>query len=190
MKKIPVAVFASGRGSNFDVLVKYPAQHYEIVCLVSDQPEAGAIRLAYQQKIPCYVVHIPKQQAGKEETEKQIVAFLQFMQVKLIALAGYMRLIGNPLLEGYGGRMINIHPSLLPNHPGLHAIEKSFSTKQGTGVSIHWVDSGMDTGTLIQQETVPVVEQDTLETFELRIHSVEHRLYPEVLDKIAASFPS
>jgi phosphoribosylglycinamide formyltransferase-1 len=184
-KKISVAVFASGRGSNFDALAKYPANHYQIACLVSDQPKAGAISLAHQYQIPSLVFSVPKNSEQKKKVESEIVSFLRFMKTDLVVLAGYMRLIGSPLLEAFGGKMINIHPSLLPLHPGLHAIEKSFSSKTGMGISIHWVDAGMDTGTLIKQEPVIPSAQDDLSSFEDKVHALEHQLYPQIVDQIA-----
>jgi phosphoribosylglycinamide formyltransferase-1 len=184
-QKTRVAVFASGRGSNFEALIKHQAQHYEIVLLVSDKPNAGAISLAHQNHIPALLINIPSQKnlAEKTQAEADLVAQLKALHIEFIALAGYMRLVGDPLLNAFEQRIINIHPSLLPAHPGLNAIEKSFESQAGAGVTIHYVDSGMDTGSIIEQQAV-ATDEHSLETFAQTIHAVEHSLYPRVLDNV------
>ena len=184
-KKTRVAVFASGRGSNFDALATFDAQHYEVVLLVSDQPTAGAIALAHQHKIPALVVNIAshKKLFEKTQAENALVAQLKALNIDFIALAGYMRLVGAPLLDAFNGRIINIHPSLLPEHPGLNAIEKSFESKKGAGITIHYVDSGMDTGAIIEQQAV-ATDGHRIDSFAAAVHTLEHQLYPNILDKV------
>lgn len=184
-EKTRVAVFASGRGSNFEALLKHQSQHYEIVLLVCDKPSAGALLLAHQNCIPALLINIPSQKkpAEKTQAEAALVSTLKALNIEFIALAGYMRLVGEPLLNAFEQHIINIHPSLLPAHPGLNAIEKSFESQAGAGVTIHYVDSGMDTGSIIEQQAV-ATDEHSLDSFAQAIHAVEHRLYPRVLDNV------
>lgn len=188
-QKTRVAVFASGRGSNFEALLKHQSQHYEIVLLVCDKPNAGALLLAHQNGIPALLINIPSQKnlAEKTQAEMDLVAHLKAFNIEFIALAGYMRLVGDPLLNAFEQRIINIHPSLLPAHPGLNAIEKSFESQAGAGVTIHYVDSGMDTGNIIEQQAVSI-DAHSLETFAQAVHALEHSLYPSVLNQVVKKY--
>ena len=99
-----------------------------------------------------------------------------------IALAGYLRVIGPTILDHYAHRIINLHPAWLPEYPGLHSIERAFADQQAqTGVTVHYIDAGLDSGPIIAQEHVPILPTDTIETLEARVHETEHRLYPEAL---------
>lgn len=104
--------------------------------------------------------------------------------VELVVLAGYMRIIGKNLLAAFPNRIVNIHPALLPNFPGLHGIKDAYEAGVKTGVTIHYVDSGVDTGPIIAQGRVEVSDEDSLSDLETKIHQIEHQLYPEVLAKI------
>lgn len=188
MKKI--AVFASGNGSNFQALVdatKTNGQSYEIVLLVCDKPGAYVIERAQQAEVPSLEIS-PKDFASKADYEKEILQKLNESEVELIVLAGYMRLIGETLLSAYEGRIINIHPSLLPSFPGKDAIGQAFEAKvKITGVTVHYVDEGMDTGPIIAQEAVKMDENETRESLEVKIHQVEHLLYPSVIQKLCST---
>lgn len=188
MKKI--AVFASGSGSNFQALVdatKTNGQSYEIVLLVCDKPGAYVIERAQQAEVPSLEIS-PKDFASKADYEKEILQKLNESEVELIVLAGYMRLIGETLLSAYEGRIINIHPSLLPSFPGKDAIGQAFEAKvKITGVTVHYVDEGMDTGPIIAQEAVKMDENETRESLEVKIHQVEHLLYPSVIQKLCST---
>ena len=188
MKKI--AVFASGSGSNFQALVdaaKANGQSYEIVLLVCDKPGAYCIERAQQAEVPSLEIS-PKDFATKADYEKEILQKLQMSGVELIVLAGYMRLIGETLLSAYEGRIVNIHPSLLPSFPGKDAIGQAFQAKvKITGVTVHYVDEGMDTGPIIAQEAVKMEENETRESLEAKIHQVEHLLYPNVIQKLCST---
>ena len=106
-------------------------------------------------------------------------------QIDLVCLAGYMKIVGPTLLAAYEGRIINIHPAYLPEFPGAHGIEDAWKAGVAeSGVTIHWVDSGVDTGMVIKQVRVPRLAGDTLDTFETRIHETEYKLYPEVLERL------
>lgn len=107
---------------------------------------------------------------------------LKKYQIDFIALAGYLRVIGPTILDHYAHRIINLHPAWLPEYPGLHSIERAFADQQAqTGVTVHYIDAGLDSGPIIAQEHVPILPTDTIETLEARVHETEHQLYPEAL---------
>lgn len=185
-----IAVFASGQGSNFAALVQ--AQQAgklgggRIELLVSDKPEAPVAQRAEAAGIPALLLR-PKDFASREQYEAAIVAELQRREIGLVVLAGYMRLITPVLLEPYAGRIINVHPSLLPAFAGKDAIGQAldYGVKL-TGVTVHFVDGGMDTGPVIAQRSVEVKAGDTADSLAERIHQVEYELYPEVVAAFAA----
>lgn len=179
-----IAVFASGSGSNFQAIVEYAQQKEwpeSITLLICDQPTAKVLKRAERLQIPYQMVD-PKQFSSKIAYEEKVLSYLKHYRIRWIVLAGYMRLIGPTILTEYEGRIVNIHPSLLPAFPGLHAIEQAFHYPvKISGVSIHFVDEGMDTGPIIAQEAVPIEQHDTIESFRAKIQQVEHCLYPEVV---------
>ncbi|MDB5085653.1 MAG: phosphoribosylglycinamide formyltransferase [Bacilli bacterium] len=182
-----IAVFASGSGTNFEALLQHP-QHgsrYEIVLFVTDRPHCLAKEKAAAANLSVFSF-LPKEFASKAEFEQLIVQECRRKGVQLIVLAGYMRLIGPGLLEAYPNRIINLHPSLLPAFPGKDAIEQAFIAKVPvTGVSVHFVDSGMDTGPVIQQQDVAIQDNDTLESLRGRLQAAEHVLLPAVVCELA-----
>lgn len=182
-----IAVFASGSGSNFQAIVDavYEGKlDVSIELLVCDRPNAKVIERAKQAGIEQFVFR-PKEYASREAYEQEIVEQLIARDIDLIVLAGYMRLVSRVLLEPFDGRMINIHPSLLPSFPGLDGIGDAYDYGvKVTGVTVHYVDSGMDTGPIIAQREVVIHEDDTREMLEARIHQAEHELYPQVIQWI------
>lgn len=183
MSTIKAAVFASGTGSNFEAIVK-ESLPCEIALLICDRPGAKVIEKAEKYNIPTFVFN-PKDYTSKEEFEKVLVAKLQEVNITWIFLAGYMRIVGSTLLGAYEGKIVNIHPSLLPDFPGKDAIGDAFRAGvKKTGVTVHYIDEGIDTGPIIAQEEVEVEEGDTLESIEQKIHKVEHELYPRVIREI------
>ncbi|OKP73152.1 phosphoribosylglycinamide formyltransferase [Paenibacillus helianthi] len=184
-----IAVFASGQGSNFAALAEAERAGLlgggRIELLVSDKPEAPVAKRAEEAGIPSLLLR-PKDFASRELYEAEIVAELKRRDIGLIVLAGYMRLITPVLLEPYGGRIINIHPSLLPAFAGKDAIGQAleYGVKL-TGVTVHFVDGGMDTGPVIAQRSVVVNAGDTPESLAERIHKIEYELYPEVVRALA-----
>lgn len=169
----------SGRGSNLQAIIdacesgKLPAK---VVVVLSDNPKAQGLEQAQKHGIPTAVL--------KNETE--ILKTLREHKVDLVCLAGYMRIVGPVLLEHYRHRMINIHPSLLPAFPGLHAQRQAL--KHGvliTGATVHFVDEGCDTGPIIIQSAVPIKEKDNEETLSARILEQEHIIYPQAIKLIA-----
>ncbi|WP_228550299.1 phosphoribosylglycinamide formyltransferase [Salinibacillus xinjiangensis] len=182
--KIKIAVFASGSGSNFQSIVDSGHSAYEVVLLVCDRPQAKAIDRAKKAGIDSFVFQ-PKQYPNKQVFEREIVQHLKEKQVGFIALAGYMRLIGPTLLTEYEGKIINIHPSLLPAFPGKDAVGQALAKQvKVTGVTVHFIDEGMDTGPIIAQEPIYVHNKDTKETLQQKIHQIEHQLYPEVIQDL------
>ncbi|KWX87500.1 phosphoribosylglycinamide formyltransferase [Paenibacillus riograndensis] len=189
MKWSRIAVFASGQGSNFAALAEAERAGQlgggRIELLVSDRPEAPVANRAEEAGIPALLLR-PKDFASRELYEAEIVAELQRRDIGLIVLAGYMRLITPVLLTPYAGRTVNIHPSLLPAFAGKDAIGQAldYGVKL-TGVTVHFVDGGMDTGPVIAQRSVAVEPGDTVESLAERIHQVEYELYPEVVRALA-----
>ncbi len=187
-KRLRLAVLASGRGSNFAAIheaIKADKLNADICVVISDKKDAPALRLAEDEGIPA--VHFdPRWYASREEYEIQIVDTLQAMNIDIIVLAGYMRLVGKTLLDQYKLRIVNIHPALLPAFPGLNAQRQAleYGVKQ-SGCTIHFVDEGMDTGPIILQRAVPVYDTDTEETLSARILKEEHNSYYQALQLIA-----
>jgi phosphoribosylglycinamide formyltransferase-1 len=185
MKKI--AVFASGSGSNFQAIIDVVEAgdlDADISLLVCDKPGAFAIERAKTAKIPCFVFSA-KDYPSKEHYEEEILAQLKANGVEFIVLAGYMRLIGTKLLAEYKGRIVNVHPSLLPAFPGKDAVGQALAAQvKWSGITIHFVDEGMDTGPIIIQERVRIDENETRESLQQKIQKSEHKLYPSILQML------
>ena len=178
MKKI--AVFASGNGSNFQVI----AEQFPVEFVFSDHRDAYVLERADKLGVLSYAFGL-KEFENKAAYEQAIVDLLEEHQIDLVCLTGYMKIVGPTLLSAYEGRIINIHPAYLPEFPGAHGIEDAWNAGvEQSGVTIHWVDSGVDTGKIIQQVRVPRLAEDNLESFEVRIHEAEYELYPEVLNSL------
>lgn len=178
-----IAVFASGSGTNFENLVKHGIP---VTLLFSDKREAHVLRRADELGVTARTFEL-KEFDDKTEYEKKLLALLSEFEIDLIVLAGYMKLISATLLSAYEGRIINIHPAYLPEFPGAHGIEDAFRANVlESGVTIHYVDAGVDTGEVIIQKRVPILSNDTLDTFEARIHEMEYLLYPQVLSQLIA----
>ncbi|PLR76133.1 phosphoribosylglycinamide formyltransferase [Bacillus sp. V3-13] len=182
-----IAVFASGNGSNFQAIidaVQGGKLDASIKLLVCDRENAYAIERAQKAGIPQFVFSA-KDYSGKEDYEKEILVRLKESGVEFVILAGYMRLIGSVLLSDFAGKIINIHPSLLPAFPGKDAVGQALNAGvKISGVTIHFVDAGMDTGPIIAQQAVEVSEDDTRESLQEKIQKIEHELYPYILQKL------
>ena len=178
------AVFASGRGTNFSAIaraVKRGKIKANLSLLVSDNPKAGALARAKRAGIKTLVVDF-SQYPSKAEYEAEIIRNLEKENIELIALAGYMRIVGPELMQKYKNRILNIHPALLPSFKGTHGIEDAFNYGvKVTGVTVHFVDNKMDHGPIILQAPVKIEESDTSESLEAKIHKIEHKLYPEAI---------
>ncbi|MDS7596703.1 phosphoribosylglycinamide formyltransferase [Agrobacterium tumefaciens] len=183
-----VVVFISGGGSNMISLAKacqdeeFPA---EIACVISDKASAGGLAKAQALGIPTLAFE-RKNYASKAEHEAAILAALGEIAPDIICLAGYMRLISGDFIKPYEGRIINIHPSLLPLFPGLHTHQRAIdSGMKVSGCTVHFVTEGMDEGPVIGQAVVPVLADDTADTLAARVLTVEHQLYPLALKLLA-----
>jgi phosphoribosylglycinamide formyltransferase 1 len=184
---IKFAVFASGSGSNFQAIVNAVNNgnlRGELTLLICDKPGAKVIERAKNENIPFFVFS-PKNYESKADYEKEILLLLKEKDVQFIVLAGYMRLIGETLLSAYEGKIVNIHPSLLPAFPGKDAIGQAIRAGvKVTGVTVHYVDEGMDTGPIIAQKAIEILENDNEITLQEKIHQIEHDLYPKVLNEL------
>lgn len=182
-----IAIFASGEGTNFTALTEYFKREklpLNVKLLVCDHSKVHVLDRATKESVPTFVIHF-KDYPDKVAAEKVIAQKLADEQIDFIILAGYMRIIGPTLLAKYEGEIVNIHPALLPKFPGRHGIEDAFEAGvDTTGVTIHWVDSGIDSGKIIAQRKVPVHQDDRLSDLETRIHATEHKLYPEVIKQL------
>ena len=177
-----LAVFASGSGTNFEAIVSACEQGVTggEVC---DKPGARVVERAAAHGVETFVF-APKEYASKADYEREIVRLLDAAGVELVCLAGYMRIIGDVLLEAYGGRIVNIHPSLLPAFRGAHAIEQAMEYGVKVfGVTIHYVDASLDGGRIIAQRALEY-DGDDIEELEARIHAVEYPLYVETIKKL------
>jgi phosphoribosylglycinamide formyltransferase-1 len=185
-----IGVVGSGKGSNFVALAdaiaagKIPA---EIVVVLSDVESAGILAHARDRKIPEQFIPPGKFRTKlDEEAERAFVSALQSAKVDLIVLAGFMRVLKGDFLRAFAGRIVNIHPSLLPSFPGLEAWKQALDHGvKVTGCTVHFVDAGVDAGPIIAQQTVPVFENDTAESLHQRIHAAEHELYPKCVAALA-----
>lgn len=187
VRKVKLAVFASGTGTNFQALNDAILQrnlNAEIVRLIVDKSTAGALNLAKLFGIPATAIKYSNYET-KIEAEQVIINQLKTDQVDGILLAGYMRILTPKLIDAYSGKIINLHPAMLPKFPGRHSILDAFEAGVSeTGVTAHFVDNGIDTGEIIAQEAVPILVNDTIDLLETRIHNVEHVLYPNTLAKL------
>lgn len=179
-----VAIFASGTGSNFDAIMHSPHRNFDVVRLVSDKPKAHVIGKAAAFGIQTIVFDTGNYE-DKIAYETKVLEKLKKARVEWIVLAGYMRVVGKTILEAYEGKIINVHPSLLPSFPGADAVGQAIDAGvKVSGVTIHYVDEGIDTGPIIAQEAVTVFPHDTKESLQRRIQQVEHNIYPRVLNKL------
>ncbi|MFC0559004.1 phosphoribosylglycinamide formyltransferase [Halalkalibacter alkalisediminis] len=182
-----IAIFASGSGTNAEAIIKATQSgllNAEIALVFTDKPKAKVIERATHYNVRVVAMD-PKSFETKAAYEQEVVNELHKSKVSFVVLAGYMRLIGTTLLSAYEGRIVNIHPSLLPSFPGLDAIGQAFQAKvKVTGVTIHYVDEGMDTGSIIAQEPVRIESDDTVDSLQEKVQVVEHTLYPTTLQTI------
>ncbi|MFA6708521.1 MAG: phosphoribosylglycinamide formyltransferase [Fusobacterium sp.] len=186
---VKIAVFASGNGGNFQSIVEKSKKDnsikYSVELLIVDKKNSYAEKRAEKLGIPCYIV-IPKEFSTKENYEKKIIEILKENKIKLIALAGYMRIISSTLLKAYENKIINIHPAYLPNYPGKDGIGDAFKAgAKETGVTIHYVDEGVDSGEIIYQEKLKIKDEWNIEKLEEEIHKIEHRIYPAILNELS-----
>lgn len=182
--RVPVGVLASGSGTNLQALLDaaagpgFPAR---VVAVGSDRPGAKALARAEQAGIATFTVR-RRDHADREGFDQAVADALLEHGVRWVCLAGYMRIVGAGFLARFDGRVLNIHPSLLPAFPGLDAQRQAFEHGvKVAGCTVHLVDAGTDTGPIVAQEAVPVLDGDDAEALRLRILAAEHRIYPQAL---------
>ena len=185
MKRIGVII--SGRGSNMVALADGvdggTIPEARIAVVISNVADAGGLELARQRGIPTFVQS--HRGVSREEHDRQMAAELHRREVDLICLAGYLRLLSPWFIREFEGRILNIHPSLLPAFPGLEAQRQAFEYGvKMTGCTVHFVDNELDHGPIIRQAIVPVLPDDTVETLSARILTAEHLVYPEAVASI------
>ena len=184
MKRL--AVFASGTGTNFTAIAKACAEGVldaRVVLMVCDRPGAAVIDRALEMGVETFVFS-PRDYASKADFEAQIVRLLDERKVDLVCLAGYMRIVGETLLGAYEGKIINIHPSLLPSFKGAHAVEDAVAYGVKVyGITIHWVNADLDGGRIIAQRAFPYEGSDPAEVHRIG-QKIEHELYVETIKKL------
>ena len=183
MKRL--AVLCSGNGSNFEAIltaIRRKRLRAEVAVMVSDNPSAYAVTRAKNHGVP--VVVLPSRLfASRKEHETLIVSVLKQLEVDLVVLAGYMRIFTPYFIRSFRGRIVNIHPSLLPAHKGVHAIRDAFQAgARKTGVTVHVVTAELDAGPVIAQSPVKCSARETLASLEKKIHRTEHALYPRAIE--------
>ena len=182
-----IGVLLSGRGSNFEALADSVAAgripNAEIAVVISNREGAPGIERAATRGIPAKI--IPSKGLEREAFDKQVAAVLQEYKVDLVCLAGYMRLLSPFFVAAYRGRILNIHPSLLPSFPGLEAQRQALEFgARFSGCTVHFVDENLDAGPIILQAVVPILDDDTPESLAARILKEEHRIYTEAVNLV------
>ena len=186
-----IAVLASGRGSNLEAIIKNIENgtlHANLVCVISDNKDARALQIARDHGFKAiWLDPGPKKTWLLPEFEENYVKTLQEHKVDLICLAGFMRIIKKPLLEAFKGRIINIHPALLPSFPGLDVQRKAIEYGvKFSGCTVHFVTEDVDAGAIITQAAVPVLDDDTADILAARILKEEHRIYTEAINIVVS----
>lgn len=186
MKKMRVAIFASGGGTNLQAIIDAHINSIEIALVFSNNAEAYAIERAKNHNIPVEVIDNKSYQT-REDFDRDILKRIGPYNLDLIILAGYMRILSTVFVRAYKGKIINIHPALLPSFPGINSGRQAleYGVKY-TGVTVHFVDEEVDTGPIILQSIVEIDDTDTEESLLEKIHKVEHSIYPEAIKLVSS----
>lgn len=187
---ISIAVLGSGNGSNFESIanaVESGMLSARIACVISDVPDAFILERARRRNIPArHMDCAPFKTKLDDAAEREAVSYMQRHGADTVALAGFMRIVKGGLLAAFPNRIVNIHPSLLPAFPGLKSWKQALDYgAKWTGCTVHFVDGGMDTGPIILQRAVPILDDDTAESLHARIQEQEHAAYPQALQWLA-----
>jgi phosphoribosylglycinamide formyltransferase-1 len=184
MNSLKLGILASGRGSNFPAIIDSVQSGYlnaEIRALITDNPKAYCIERAAKHGIE-HIILIPGHFSSRDAYFRAITSELSRRGIELVVLAGFMRIVGKPLIEAFPDRIMNIHPALLPAFPGLHGQKQAYDYgAKISGCTVHFVDEGMDTGPVIIQAAVPVKDDDTEVSLSERILGYEHKIFPEAI---------
>ncbi len=188
MERLKIAVLASGSGSNLQAIIDEIKSGFlpvELALVLSDKPQAYALQRAEAAGVPTKVL-LPADFASREDYDAELVRLLKASGAEAVALAGYMRLVTPVFLQAFPHRVLNIHPALLPSFPGLHGQRQAFEYGvKVAGCTVHFVDEGMDSGPIILQAPVPVLEDDDADSLAARILEQEHIIYPLALRLLA-----
>lgn len=186
MNKMRVAVFASGSGTNLQAIIDSQIQTIDIVLVFSNKTDAYALERARNHNIPSRVIDHTVFNS-REDFDAEIIKVLEPYNLDLVILAGYMRILSSDFVRAYKGRIINIHPALLPSFPGINSAKQALEYGvKFTGVTVHYVDEGVDTGPIILQSIVQIDDQETEESLLNKIHTVEHKIYPEAIELVSS----
>jgi len=182
-----IVILGSGKGSNAQAIIEAQVSQYignaKVSAIVSDVPDSGILKVAESNGIEGFYLDPGPFRTKLDETAERVwIEKLQSLKPDLIALAGFMRILKPAFLQAFPGRIINIHPSLLPSFKGLNAIKQAFDFGvKISGCTVHWVDEGVDSGTIIAQSPVRKMHGDTLELFGQKIQAAEHMLFPAIM---------
>ena len=186
--KIRLGILASGNGSNFEYIIKAIQQNQlnaEIVILIVNNPECLAIKKAVKYNIK-YVIINHRDFDSRLEHDNLVMKKLEELSVELVVMAGWMRIVGEEIINSFKNRLINIHPSLLPSFKGVDAIQQAMDEKvKITGCTVHYVQKEVDSGSIIIQAAVPIKEQDSKDTLTKRIQKMEHIILPLAIAEVA-----
>ena len=185
--KIKIAVFISGRGSNLQNLIKYSKKHkskFKIALIVSDNSKALGLNFAKKFKIKKKIINFN----NSKFIEKKLILFLKKKEISIICLAGFMKILSKNFIKKFDGKILNIHPSLLPKYKGLNTHSRVISKEEKfSGCTVHYVNSKLDSGKIILQRKVKILKKDTPQTLASRVLKQEHIIYPKALNKIIAN---
>jgi len=194
MNRLKLAILISGRGSNMEALLhaaEDPAYPARPVLVASNRPDAKGLETAAAAGVPTAAVDHTLFGKDREAFEKALDAELEAAGTEIIALAGFMRVLTPWFVGKWEGRMVNIHPSLLPKYKGLHTHQRAIDAGDTeAGATVHWVSPGVDDGEILKQASLPILPGDTADSLAARLLPVEHKLYPEALAKACATLTS
>ncbi|MGB0257933.1 MAG: phosphoribosylglycinamide formyltransferase [Coraliomargarita sp.] len=187
----PIVILGSGRGSNAEALLKAESKKKlgaaNIAAVISDHEDAGILALGQKFKVPAIYID-PQRKGGylSEEAEQAYIDRIEKFSPKLIVLAGFMRILRKPFIDAFGGRVINLHPSLLPSFKGANGIQDAFDYGvKVTGCTVHWVTPALDAGPIVDQKEVRIDDSDNVEMLAKKIHIAEHTLLPDVVARLS-----
>jgi phosphoribosylglycinamide formyltransferase-1 len=187
----PIVILGSGRGTNAEALLKAEADKKlgtaKVAAVICDHEDAGILALGQKYKVP--TIYIDPGRSGarlSDAAEQAYIERIQSFSPKLIILAGFMRILKRPFIEAFEGRVVNLHPSLLPSFPGMGGIRQAFEHGvRITGCTVHWVTPDLDAGPIIDQKCVRIEASDTLEVLTKKVHIAEHALLPDVVSRLS-----